>query len=103
MFGPDPTAAALVLPAVPLDELYAEPARDWLTARGHEVRVNAPARVDVDGDRVTGVRVRDERIDAPIVISRGAVVRVWRRSSTDAARAGSRPSRMPPRSAACRS
>ena len=38
MFGPDPLAAALVLPAVPLDDLYAEPARHWLHARGHEVR-----------------------------------------------------------------
>ena len=32
VFGPDPAAAALVLPAVPLDELYAEPARAWLDA-----------------------------------------------------------------------
>ena len=46
MFGPDPAAAALVLPAVPLDEMYAEPARDVAEARGHEVRVNAPAKVD---------------------------------------------------------
>jgi hydroxysqualene dehydroxylase len=46
VFGPDPAAAALVLPAVPLDELYAEPARAWLSRRGHEVRVNAPAGAD---------------------------------------------------------
>jgi squalene-associated FAD-dependent desaturase len=65
----DATAAALVLPAVPLDELYAEPAREWLMQRGHEVRVNAPAHVEVDGNRVIGVRVRGERIEAPIVIS----------------------------------
>ena len=64
-----PTAAALVLPAVPLDELYAEPAREWLHARGHEVRVNAPARVEVGDGKVRGVRVRDERIEAPIVIA----------------------------------
>ena len=69
MFGPDPTAAALVLPAVPLDELYAEPARAWLEARGHEVRVNAPVKVEVVGNRVTGVRVRHEHIAAPWVIS----------------------------------
>ena len=68
MFRPDPLAAALVLPAVPLDELYAEPARAWLTARGHEVRVNAPARVTLDGNRVTGVRLREEQIEAPAVI-----------------------------------
>jgi squalene-associated FAD-dependent desaturase len=65
----DATAAALVLPAVPLDELYAEPAREWLRQRGHDVRVNAPAHVLVEGSRVSGVRVRDERIEAPIVIS----------------------------------
>jgi squalene-associated FAD-dependent desaturase len=64
-----PTAAALVLPAVPLDELYAEPAREWLLERGHEVRVNAPARVEVERDQVRGARVRDERIEAPVVIS----------------------------------
>ena len=69
VFGPDPASAALVLPAVPLDELYAEPSRAWLTARGSEVRVNAPARVLIDGQRVRGVRVRDEVIEAPVVIS----------------------------------
>ncbi|MBY0492756.1 MAG: hydroxysqualene dehydroxylase HpnE [Cyanobacteria bacterium] len=69
VFGPDPAAAALVLPAVPLDEMYAEPARQWLAERGGEVRVNAPAKLVVDGARVRGVRVRDEAIDAPLVIS----------------------------------
>lgn len=69
MFGPDPAAASLVMPAVPLDELYAEPARRWLEQRGHEVRVNAPARVAIAGDRVTGVSVRGEHIPAPVVIS----------------------------------
>lgn len=69
VFAPDPLAAALVLPAVPLDELYAEPARTWLEERGSEVRTNAPARVRITGDRVLGVRVRDEEIDAPLVIS----------------------------------
>jgi hydroxysqualene dehydroxylase len=69
VFGPDPAAAALVLPAVPLDELYAEPARAWLGDRGGEVRVNAPAKLVVDGQRIRGVRVRDEVIEAPLVIS----------------------------------
>ena len=69
VFGPSPQAAALVLPAVPLDELYAEPSRAWLAARGSEVRVSAPAKVMIDGDRVTGVRVREEVIAAPVVIS----------------------------------
>jgi squalene-associated FAD-dependent desaturase len=69
VFGPDPAAAALVLPAVPLDELYAEPARRWLEARGSEVRVSSPARVLIDRGRVTGVRVRDQELAAPTVIS----------------------------------
>jgi len=33
------------------------------------VRVNAPARLVIDHDRVRGVRIRQETIDAPIVIS----------------------------------
>lgn len=69
VFGPDPSCAALVVPAVPLDELYAGPSKRWLIERGSEVRVNAPAKVILDGDRVRGVRVRDEAIAAPLVIS----------------------------------
>jgi squalene-associated FAD-dependent desaturase len=69
ILGPDPSAAALVLPTVPLDELYAEPARAWLSERGSEVRVNAPAKVAIENDRVAGIRVRDQFIGAPLVIS----------------------------------
>lgn len=69
VFGPDPSAAALVMPAVPLDEMYAEPARAWLEERGSDVRVNAPAKVMIDQQQVRGVRVREEVIDAPVVIS----------------------------------
>lgn len=68
MFGPDPDRASLVVPAVPLDELWAEPASTWLSARGGEVRTRATARVVVDGDRLVGVRVRDAVIAAPSVI-----------------------------------
>jgi zeta-carotene desaturase len=69
MFGPDPAAASLLLPAVPLDLLYARPAREWLVERGADVRVNAPAHVRFSGDRISGVRVREEHIDLPMVIS----------------------------------
>jgi squalene-associated FAD-dependent desaturase len=69
MFGPSADRAALVLPAVPLDEMYAVPSRDYISARGGEVRLNAPARIIVEDDRVTGVRVRDEVLLAPKVIS----------------------------------
>lgn len=69
MLGAGPEAAALVLPAVPLDELYAEPARRWLEARGHVVRTGAPARVEIAGGRVRAVRVGTERLEAALVVS----------------------------------
>jgi squalene-associated FAD-dependent desaturase len=69
MFGPESDRAALILPAVPLDEMYAEPARAWLEARGHDVRTRSPAHIRVDGHRAAGVTVRGERIDAPAVVS----------------------------------
>jgi squalene-associated FAD-dependent desaturase len=69
VFGPDPSAAALVLPAVPLDELYAEPARRWLVERGSEVRTNAPAKVLIEKGKAIGVGVRDQVVSAPLVIS----------------------------------
>ena len=69
VFGPDPASAALVMPAVPLDVMYVEPSLAFLADRGGEVRVNAPARIVLDGDRVSAVRVRDDVIAAPVVIS----------------------------------
>ena len=69
MFGTDRTAASIVLPAVPLDAMYAEPARAFLEARGGIVRTNALARIATDHERVTGVDVRGERIPAERVIS----------------------------------
>ena len=69
MFGPDAERASLVVPAVPLDEMYAEPAREWLEARGSVVRTKAMARVRVNGDRVIGIEVRGEAIDVPVVIA----------------------------------
>lgn len=69
MFGPDPAAASLVLPSVPLHLMYAEPARAFITAHGGEVRTHALARVIVEKGRVTGVEIRGERIAAPTVIS----------------------------------
>jgi hydroxysqualene dehydroxylase len=62
MFGPDATAAAIVLPNRPLHLMYAQPARDFVIARGGEVRTNALARLIVEGNRVAGVEIRGERI-----------------------------------------
>lgn len=68
MFGPDAGRASLVLPAVPLDELYAEPARAWLEARGSEVRTRAMARILFKGEAAAGVAVRGERINAATLV-----------------------------------
>ena len=62
MFGPDPSAAALVLPTRPLHLMYAEPARTYIEARGGSIRTNALARLTLDGDAVAGVDVRGEAI-----------------------------------------
>jgi hypothetical protein len=69
MFSPDPSSAAIVLPAKPLNEMYAEPAREYLVARGGEVRTSALARVVVEGGRVAGVEVRGARVSTPAVLS----------------------------------
>jgi predicted NAD/FAD-dependent oxidoreductase len=69
MFGTDRTAASLVLPTKPLHQMYAEPARDFITARGGHVRINALARVVVEHGQVRGVDVRGDRIAASTVIA----------------------------------
>jgi squalene-associated FAD-dependent desaturase len=52
MFGPDPTAAALVLPTRPLDAMYAAPARTFLEAHGGTVILGAAAKVHLAAKRV---------------------------------------------------
>lgn len=69
MFGPDPGAASIVLPIKPLHEMYAQPAGEYLSARGGEVRTSALARVVLEGSRVAAVDVRGERIAATRVVS----------------------------------
>jgi protoporphyrinogen oxidase len=71
MFGSDPRGAAIALPTKPLDQMYAEPARTYIAARGGEVRTGAAAKVitDANGARVTGVRVGGETIPASWVIA----------------------------------
>jgi hydroxysqualene dehydroxylase len=58
MFGGDRGAAAIVLPAVPLDEMYAEPARTFLEARGGEIRTNAPATLGLTSGGSVEVNLR---------------------------------------------
>ena len=69
MFGRDAQAAALVLPTRPLHEMYAEPARAYIEARGGQVRTHALARVLMERDAVTAVEVRGERVAAERVIA----------------------------------
>ena len=69
MFSRDPLAASIVLPNVPLDQMYAEPAQRFIESRGGQVRINALARIVMQGGRVTGVEIRGERLPASTVIS----------------------------------
>jgi zeta-carotene desaturase len=69
MFGGGPRDAALGLPLCPLDELYAEPARRFIEARGGEVRVGCPARVHIEKGEVAHVEARGERLHAGAVVA----------------------------------
>jgi hydroxysqualene dehydroxylase len=69
MFAPSRQASALVMPAKPLNAMYAEPARTFIEQHGGTVRTDALARVASDGTRATGVTLRGEHIPASAVIS----------------------------------
>jgi len=73
MFGASRRDASLVLPLKPLHEMYAHPARQYIEARGGEVRVNALARVRIAAGRVAGVEVRGE----PLPIARVVAAVPW--------------------------
>jgi hydroxysqualene dehydroxylase len=68
MFGPDPDAAAILVPAVPLDELYAIPARQFLDRCAALIKTHAKAAIVIEDERVQGVTVGDERTAASAVI-----------------------------------
>jgi squalene-associated FAD-dependent desaturase len=68
MFGPDVRDSAIAMPLRPLTEMYAEPARRFIEARGGEVCVSSPVRVVVEQDRAAGVEVRGNRIGARFVV-----------------------------------
>ena len=70
LFGPRGEDAAVGLSTVPLDELYAEPARRFIEARGGCVRVGESASVVLRGSgEVAGVRTPEGAINAPTVVS----------------------------------
>jgi hypothetical protein len=68
VFGPDTRDASIALPTVPLDELYAGPAREEIERRQGEVRVNALARVVLCPAGVRAVEVRGEPLETRTVI-----------------------------------
>jgi hydroxysqualene dehydroxylase len=102
MFGPDADASAMVLPMRPLHLMYAEPARQYIEARGGEVCTGALAKIVADDEKVVGVDVRGQRIDVGHVVSavpwsslrtlfEGAVPRPLARLVADAAVMQSKP------------
>lgn len=69
MFGADPRAAAVGLPAKPLHLMYAEPARAWIAARGGTVLTGESARVSVEDRARLVVTGTSERWSAARVIA----------------------------------
>lgn len=67
MFGGRARDAALGLPRVPMDELYAAPAMQFVESHGGRVRLNAPARIPAA--HAGAVSVRGERLTARALIA----------------------------------
>jgi squalene-associated FAD-dependent desaturase len=69
MFGASPAAAAIVLPRVPLDKMYAEPARAFIESHRGAVRTAAPAMVRIEHDRIAAVESGSARWQPAAVIA----------------------------------
>jgi squalene-associated FAD-dependent desaturase len=70
LFGPEATDAAIALPRVPLDELYAVPAVRVVEAGGGCVMLRAPASVELNAHgEVERVRAGSETVDTRVVVS----------------------------------
>ena len=71
MFGPDPHAAAIILPAKPLHLMYAEPARAFVERAGGKVRSGAAATVVVGSGATPSLAVHagDDRWTPRAVVS----------------------------------
>lgn len=68
MFGSDPQAAAIILPAKPLHQMYAEPARIFIERNGGAVRTGAQASIVVGPSGAT-VDVAGERWTPGAIVS----------------------------------
>lgn len=70
MFGPRPTDAAIALPRVPLDELYALPAAKLIEARGGHVLLKTSGAITLDeAGRVASVEAGTASIETRAVVS----------------------------------
>jgi squalene-associated FAD-dependent desaturase len=69
MFGADRQAAAIGLPAVPLDVLYAEPARAYVEQRGGSVRTGTPATIRLNGDAALVASGTEQWSGAPVILA----------------------------------
>ena len=69
MFSTDRSAAAIVLPRKPLDDTYANPARDFILRHGGDVRTSVLARIHVTDGRIHHVEVGGTRIESPTVVA----------------------------------
>ena len=68
MFGPDSSAASIVLPTRPLHLMYAEPARLWIEQHGGTVRTGTAARIHVADGAVASVSTAAETVTAKVVV-----------------------------------
>jgi squalene-associated FAD-dependent desaturase len=60
--------SVLLVPAVPLDELYVSRSIEFLMARGALVQAQAKAAAVIEGERVTGVSLHGQLIPASTVV-----------------------------------
>ena len=67
--GSGVTDAAVGIPAKPLEEFFALPARRFIEARGGEIRTRAPAKVVATSHQLLGVETRGDLLTANTIIS----------------------------------
>ena len=63
------TDAAVGIPAKPLEEFFAQPARRFIEARGGEVRTKAPAKVVMTSCQPLGVETRGDLLTASTIVA----------------------------------
>jgi squalene-associated FAD-dependent desaturase len=69
MSGTSPSDSGVALPARPLEEFFASPARAFIEAHGGEVRTGVTARVRTDGEQLREVEADADLLCGPVVIA----------------------------------